>query len=219
MFIREADRWQLRAAESAMNDIFLGDHLMFLNVQGPLAKNQPMICVKVIALDPVKDTESDTVLYINVGYEHISGAHLNEEGLEQIGLHDLSQTDSYLVGKPYYTGKFQNIPPRGNLFRPLRLDDEMQTIADVKEQVKANYLTNRMQLGQNQIYKVRLKKVYMVLDAQFQIVVCKAMRNEKLLLLEAHWLVIVTFNQQHGLIIEDRLRKQKHYIDQNIFNS
>ena len=82
VYISEEDHWQLRAAESVMNDIFLGDHLIFLNSQDRLAKNQLMICLKVIALNPVKDTESDTILYVNIGYEHISGAHFNEESLK-----------------------------------------------------------------------------------------------------------------------------------------
>ena len=106
-----------------------------------------------------------THVYLKFAYQ--GELKFTAENLHAIGLRELEFTDQYLIGKPYYQGKFTNIKSHGNLFKRVDYSKPHHSYAEVKHIVQKSNVVNRQAVEIDQVYKVTLKKVYMMLDAQF----------------------------------------------------
>lgn len=106
-----------------------------------------------------------THVYLKFAYQ--GELKFTPENLHAIGLRDLEFTDQYLIGKPYYQGKFTNIKSHSNLFKRVDYSKPHHSYAEVKHIVQKSNIVNRQAVEIDQVYKVTLKKVYMMLDAQF----------------------------------------------------
>ena len=54
------------------------------------------------------------------------------ENMLALGLEEMAFTDQYLIGKPYYQGKFTNIKSHGNLFKRIDYTKPHLSYAEVK---------------------------------------------------------------------------------------
>lgn len=167
-------------------------------------------------------TDITTVVF---NYQYQTQHEFSTVNLEAIGLADLDYTDMYLIGKPYYQGKFKNIKSHGNLFNQIDEAVPQLTYKEVKNIITEDYEVNSKKIEPGQVYKVTLKKVYVVLDAQFQIFMSlrtEADRDDLVKQNNANkpqGILTITFNQKYGFIIDNNQKKQRHYLDLNAFNS
>lgn len=62
--------------------------------------------------------------------------------MASIGILEDEFTDQYLIGKPYYQGKFTNIKSHSNLFKRIDYTKPHHSYAEVKHMIQKNNFVN-----------------------------------------------------------------------------